>query len=92
MATRFNTTTAVIRHKVESVRVIHGGGDDYAVMATAVSGAKHHLRHSFKDRASAHSVAAKVACKGTIDPALWDMVGVKPGSAAARHLDNRAAA
>ena len=35
--------------------------------------------------------AAKVACKGTIDVALWDLVGLKPASAAARYFENRAA-
>ncbi len=86
------TPPARIRHKIEAVRVIHLGGDNHGVIATAVSGAKYHLQHHFHDAVSAHSVAAKVACKGTIDPSLWDLVGAKPGSIAARHFETRAAA
>jgi hypothetical protein len=91
MANRLNTTPATIRHKVESVRVMdcHNA---FAVTATAVSGAKYHLKRMFADAASAHSVAAKVAVKGTIDPSLWDLVGVVENSAAARHFEKRTAA
>lgn len=91
MANSLNTTPALIRHKIESVRVIHGGGNDYAVTATAVSGAGYHLRHKFTSHDAAHSVAAKVAIKGTIDVSHWDMVTVKPGSIAARLLASNAA-
>ena len=91
MANSLNTTPAVIRHKIESVRVINDGWGHFGVTATAVSGAGYHLRHKFNSEDAAHSVAAKVACKGTIDVSLWDLVAAKPGSPAARFLENSAA-
>lgn len=91
MANSLNTTPAVIRHKIESVRVINDGCGNYSVTATAVYGAGYHLRHKFTSHDAAHSVAAKIAIKGTIDVALWDMVSVKPNSIAARRLASDAA-
>ncbi len=92
MATISNTTPATVRHKIEAVRVIHCGGRAYGVTCTAVSGARYHLKHHFNNEVAAHGVAAKVACKGTIDPSLWDLVGVIPGSEADRFLEARATA
>lgn len=81
-----------VRQKVETVGVISTGGGNYAVTAVTVGGAKMHLRHVFRDEASAHSVAAKVACRGTLDEAYWDLVGVTAGSRAAAHLNAKAEA
>jgi hypothetical protein len=81
-----------VRQKVETVGVIHTGGGNYAVTAVTVGGAKMHLMHVFRDEASAHRVAAKVACRGTLDAALWTVVGVQPQSRAAAYLDAKAAA
>jgi len=76
----------VVRQKVETVGVIGTGGGCYAVTAVTVGGARMHLMHVFRDEASAHSVAAKVACRGTLDATLWMVVGVTAASRAAAHL------
>jgi len=61
-------------------------GTTPVVVAIAVSGAKHQLRHQFADLKAAQRVADKVAARRSIDEALWDIVGVQPGSRADAHL------
>ncbi len=79
------TATARIRLKVLAVdaKLL---GTTPVVIAIAVSGARYQLRHAFADLAAAERLADKVAARRTIDPRLWDLVGVQPGTRAAAHL------
>lgn len=80
--------TAKIRQKILAVdaKLL---GTTPVVVAVAVSGAKYQLRHSFVDMAAAERVADCVAAKGSIDEALWDVVGVQPQSRADAHLKSK---
>lgn len=84
------TATPTIRQKLKSTAIIHCGGDNFAVTAVAVSGAKFHLLHNFTSRAAAEHMAAKVLAKGSLDERLWDLVGVATGTPAASHLQAKA--
>lgn len=79
------TTAATIRLKVLTVdaRLL---GATPVVIAVAVTGARYQLRHAFTNLAAAERVADKVAARRSIDPALWDICGVQPGSRADAYL------
>lgn len=55
-------------------------GSAPAIVAITASGARYQLRHQFADLAAAERVADKIAARRSIDIALWDIVGVEPGT------------
>lgn len=83
--------TATIRLKLLTVDAKLLGSTP-AIVAIAVGGAKYQLRHQPADMAAAERLADKIAARGTIDAALWDLVGAAPQSRAAAHLQAQAAA
>jgi hypothetical protein len=67
-------------------------GTTPALVVIAVSGARYQLRHAFASLEAAERAANRVAQKGSIDPMLWDVVGLTKGSPAERYLEASAQA
>lgn len=81
---------ANVRYKVKvcTPAILQG---QHIVTCTLVGGRR--LQHSrvFKTEEAAHDLAARVACKGTVDLAHWVEMMPLPGSRASAALDRSAA-